>query len=258
MRNKIEIQLATTIPAQLVKALLDAHLELKDNFYQGRWRPSELEGGRFSEATIRVIQELSTGQHTSTDRTLPPFTEDYLKSIPNNAIAGTHASIKIHIPRALFTIYGIRNRRNVGHIGGDVNPNHADAYLIVSVCDWVLAELIRLTHNCPLPEAQDMVDDLVERKMPIIQDFNGFPKILKVGLSIPDRILILAYWTGRKGFDAKDLPKWMKPTTVGPISTALLRLVQDRLFLHREGNNCKITTSGIAYVEDKIGSVFTN
>ena len=257
MRNKIEAQLTTTIPAPLAKALLNAHLELKDNFYQGRWRPSELEGGRFSEAALRVIEELTTGAHTPIGDTLPSFNEDRLKSISSNATRGSHESLRLHIPRALFTIYGIRNRRDVGHLGGDVNPNHADAYLIVSVCDWVLAELIRLTFNCPLPEAQAMVDDLVERKMPIIQDFNGFPKILKTGLSIPKRILALAYWAGSKGVEVKDLQKWMKPTTTSSVSTAALRLEQDKAYIHRDGERYFITTSGIKYVEDKVGFVFT-
>lgn len=258
MRNKIEALLAATIPSPLVKALLDAHLEIKDNFYQGRFRASELEGGRFAEAAIRIVEELTTGKHTALGRALPAFDEDYLKRVSSVAKTGSHDSLRVHIPRALFSVYGIRNRRDVGHIGGDVNPNHADATLIVSVCDWVLVEFIRLTYNCSLSEAQSMVDDLVERKMPIIQDFSGFPKILKAGLSIPDRILVLAYWAGAKGVDIKDLQKWMKPTTATALSTALLRLERNKLFIHRDGSRCMITTSGNQYVEAEIGFVFMN
>src|SRR5438552_11239192 len=36
--------------------------------------------------------------------------------------------------------------------------------LFRSICDWVLAEFLRLTFNCSLVEAQRMVDNLVERK----------------------------------------------------------------------------------------------
>lgn len=253
MRNKIEAQLLPKIPQPLVRALLDAHMELKEQFYQERFRTSELEGGRFVEAALRIVQELTTGAHTVLGKTLPAFTEDYLKSIPNVAKAGTHASLTIHIPRALFTVYAIRNKRNVGHLGTDVNPNEADAYLTVAVCDWVLAELIRLHFHCPLAEAQAMVDDLVERRIPIVQDFDGFPKILRTKMSVPKKIMTIAYTKGHAGFDAKDLQSWLKPETPAVITTALKRLVDDKAFLHRVGDKCKVTASGLRFVEKNIG-----
>lgn len=253
MRNKIEAQLSTNIPKSLVQALLDAHLELKEQFYQEHFRPSELEGGRFVEAALRIVQELTSGTYTSTDKSLPAFTEDYLKKISNEAKPGTHASLRIHIPRALFTVYAIRNQRDVGHIGGDVNPNEADAYLIISVCDWVLAELIRLNFRCPVAEAQGIVDDLVERRIPIVQDFDGFPKILRTNLSLPQQIMTIAYTRGRQGFEVNDLLNWLKPAKPSAIRTALTRLVHDRSFLHRQEDKCLVTKSGLTFVEKNIG-----
>jgi hypothetical protein len=44
MRARIETFFAAQAPAPLVKALLDAYAELKDNFNFERFRPSELEG----------------------------------------------------------------------------------------------------------------------------------------------------------------------------------------------------------------------
>ncbi len=253
MRNKIEEQLSANIPKTLVMSLLDAHLELKEQFYQEHFRPSELEGGRFVEAALRIVQELTSSAHIPIGKSLPSFTEDYLKKISNDANTGTHASLRTHIPRALFTVYAFRNQRDVGHIGGDVNPNEADAYLIVAVCDWVLAELIRLNFHCPVAEAQRIVDDLVERRIPIIQNFDGFPKILRKNMSLPQQIMTIAYTHGSKGFEVSDLIIWLKPASATSIRTALTRLVQDRLFLHRQGDKCQITKSGLEYVEEHIG-----
>lgn len=253
MRDKIEAQLSTNLPKPLVQALLNAHLELKEQFYQEHFRPSELEGGRFVEAALRVIQELTSGSYTPIDKSLPAFNEDYLKKISNEAKPGTHASLRIHIPRALFTVYAIRNQRDVGHIGGDVNPNEADAYLIISVCDWVLAELIRLNFSCPVSEAQGIVDDLVERRIPIVQDFDGFPKILRTNLSLPQQIMTIAYTRGKQGFELTDLLSWLKPAKESAIKTALYRLVNERLFLHRQGDKFQVTKSGLNFVEENIG-----
>jgi hypothetical protein len=256
MRAKVEALLAAQAPAPLVKALLDAYADLKDNFNFEKFRPSELEGGRFAEAAIRIVQHLATGLHDPMARPLPRF-DNIVRALENVPGANAHESLRVHIPRALFTVYGVRNRRDVGHIGGDVNPNRADAYFVVAVCDWVLAELIRLTFNCPLVEAQGMVDNLVERKIPIIQDFGGFPKILRTDLTIPDRIMALAYRFGANGFSAGDLETWLKPVKRGPLGVALLRLDRDKAFLHRDGEQCCITTTGIRYVEKNMSFVLT-
>jgi hypothetical protein len=256
MRAKIETSLAAQAPAPLVKALLDAYAELKDNFNFERFRPSELEGGRFAEAAVRIVQHLATGSHDPMGKPLPPF-DKIVAALEKVSAASAHDSLRIHIPRALWAVYGIRNRRDVGHIGGDVNPNRADAYFVVGLCDWVLAELIRLTFNCSLVEAQAMVDNLVERKVPIIQDFGGFPKILRTDLPIPDRILALAYRSGAGGVAVDDLQKWLRPARPGPISVALLRLDR-KAFLHRDGTRCFITLSGIRYVEENISFVLAS
>lgn len=256
MRTRVEASLAAQAPGPLVKALLDAYAELKDNFNFERFRPSELEGGRFAEAAIRIVQHLATASHDPLDKPLPPFDKIVaaLEKVPS---AVAHDSLRIHIPRALWAIYGVRNRRDVGHIGGDVNPNRADAYFVVALCDWVLAELIRLTFNCPLLEAQGMVDNLVERKIPIIQEFGSFPKILRTDLAIPDRILALAYRSGANGVAIDDLQKWLEPAKPGPVRVAVLRLDRKAL-LHRDDSRCFITLSGIRYVEENISFVLAS
>ncbi len=102
-----------------------------------------------------------------------------------------------------------------------------------------------------------MVDDLVERKIPIIQHFDGFPKILRTDLSIPDRIMALAYVSGARGVDIRELQRWLKPAKTSAVMVALLRLDRDKAFLHRDGDRCLITMSGLRYVEEHIGFVLT-
>jgi hypothetical protein len=256
MRAKIESSLSSNVPADIAKAMLDAHAELKENFYFEKFRPSELEGGRFAEAAIRVVQHLASGKHDPLGKPLPKFDKlvDDLSKLPS---ASAHDSLRIHIPRALWSIYGVRNRRNVGHVGGDVDPNRADAHFVMGVCDWVLAELIRLTFNCPLTEAQSIVDNLVERRIPIVQDIGGFPKILRTDLSIPDKIMALAYVKGAQGMEIKELQKWLKPAKPSAIMVAVLRLDRDRAFLHRSVDRCVITLSGNTYVEENISFVLS-
>lgn len=251
MRQLVEKILGSALPSELVKYLLDSYFEQKQNFYLGKFRPSELDAGRFTEAVIRNIEQLTSGQNTPLNKSLPSF-DKILARFEKLPTANFHESLRLHIPRALWSVYNIRNRRDVGHIGGDVNPNIADAYFVMSVCDWVLTEIIRILYNCPLEEAQALVDGLVERKIPLIQDFNGYLKILNTKLSTTEQILSILYYMGEKGVKIENLYNCLKHLKKSTISSTLSRLEHKYALIHRSNNMCWITNSGIRYVEEKI------
>jgi hypothetical protein len=75
-------------------------------------------------------------------------------------------SVRITIPRVLIALYEIRNNRGVGHVGGDVDPNHMDATFVHAAARWVVAELVRLFHDVDTATATSLVDALVERVVP--------------------------------------------------------------------------------------------
>ena len=54
------------------------------------------------------------------------------------------------------------NNRSVGHIGGDVDPNHMDAVAVLSMANWIMGELVRVYHALNVAEAQQLVDALAE------------------------------------------------------------------------------------------------
>jgi len=57
----------------------------------------------------------------------------------------------------------VRNNRNVGHVGGDVDPNHMDAVAVMSMSNWIMGEIVRVFHRLPTTsEAQQLVDALAE------------------------------------------------------------------------------------------------
>jgi len=58
------------------------------------------------------------------------------------------------IPRLLPVLYEIRNNRGVGHVGGDVDPNHMDAEAVQAMASWVMAELVRIFHGVKTEEAR--------------------------------------------------------------------------------------------------------
>ena len=53
-------------------------------------------------------------------------------------------------------------------VGGDVDPSYMDATTVLAMVAWVMAELVRVFHPTTVGEAQEIVDSIVERPVPVI------------------------------------------------------------------------------------------
>lgn len=252
MRAKIENVLKSSLPSPVVKNILDSYFDLKSNFYLNNHRSAQLEGGRFVESVVRALEHLAKGTHTPFSKSLDRFDKiiNEFQSLPTTV----NDSIRLHIPRALWVIYNFRNKRNVGHITDQIDTNLCDATLVTSICDWVLAELIRLNYNCSPAEAQNIVNDLVKRKVPLIEDFDDFPKILNPKLSVPKKILVILYEKGGGGATKENLNTWIK-TSKNNLNVALNDLENNRALIHKDGASYLITKRGIQFVEKEISFV---
>lgn len=248
MRGAIEAQLASTLDAKLVKELLDAHAEAKRNFYLGGLRLSAVEGGRFCEASFRLLQDITEGKHTALNKTLPR-TDDLILKLSNCDSSKFNDAVRLHIPRSLRLVYDIRNKRDTAHLSDGIDPNLQDATLVVTVIDWVLAELIRLYHNVPANTASKMVDGIVKRVAPVVQDFNGFLKILNPKLGVSDHCVVLLYQRGEDGATYEELEKWARPPMRANLKRALDTLVDKKDYAHFDGSRYMITRRGEQYVE---------
>ena len=189
--SKVSKDLKSRLPSELVDALLVSYDEIKQNYFLERHGPSELNGGKFCEACVRIIQhETDNGNYIpigTSVRNMIGVLRDF-ERIPTNQAT---ESYRIHIPRVLITMYNIRNKRGVGHLGGDVNPNFADSTLLATCADWVMAELFRIYYQCTLDEAQSIVDSLVQRKLVLVYDIEDVKRVLLSTMSHKNQTLVL-------------------------------------------------------------------
>jgi hypothetical protein len=126
------------LPKALREELLKSYQQIMSNYLERRWEPSELNGGKFCEATYSIIsgaikgsfpaKASKPGDMLSASRALEKETPD-----PNRV---GDRSLRILIPRVLPVLYEIRNNRGVGHLGGDVDPNHMDAEAVQAMATW--------------------------------------------------------------------------------------------------------------------------
>ncbi len=250
MLDELRQQLYQVFPPELVDELLDCYVELRRNYYLGKYRPSELEGGRFSEVVVRLLQHQTTGRFTPLGIRLPDFEAEVgrLRSLQTGQ---HHDSIRLHIPRSLQLILDVRNRRDVGHVSGDIDPNLPDATLVMTTANWVLTELLRLFYTSTLEEAQELVNEIVERRIPLVWEREGQLKVLNPKLSLRERTLALLYTRGPEGASDVDLATWLGVVNQKYFKKILRKLDLDVL-IHRSGGNSFITPLGEGWVEKNL------
>jgi hypothetical protein len=176
------------VPAGLRDPFLTEYQSIVQNFMERRWLPSELSGGRFSEIVYTILDGHAKGAYAAAPSKPGNFVQAYNK-LENNA--HVPRSFQILIPRMLPALYEVRNNRSVGHVGGDVDPNHMDSVAVLSMCNWIMGELVRVYHALSVQDAQKVVDALVEVRIPVVWS-DGFKKrVLNPSLKLPEQLLLL-------------------------------------------------------------------
>jgi hypothetical protein len=249
--NQIRNDLKRKYPAELVDALIDSYVEIKENFFLNHLEPAELNGGKFVEAAVRILQFVSNnGKYTPIGTTIND-TIGTLRKFEQNPDKTIFESYRINIPRNLCSIYNIRNKRGVGHLGGDVNPNLPDAILIVVCCDWVLAELFRINYACSLSEAQKIVDILVQRKNPLVYEFEDLKRVLNPKLSFKIQTLLLLANESPQRVELPSLVKWIEPTNITDYKRKVLKPMHEaRLIDCKDDYSSKILPPGQKFIEE--------
>lgn len=179
------------LPPGLREELLKAFDKIVTNYRESKWEPSELNGGKFCEVVYSILKGFVDG--TYPDKASKP--NDMVVACRQlEQASSTHPrSVRIHIPRMLLTLYEVRNNRGVGHVGGEVDPNHMDSAMVFYSARWVMAELIRIFHNVDVSVASAAVEALTEREIPLIWNVNGKKRILSGKFTMKEKVLLLLY-----------------------------------------------------------------
>src|ERR1051325_2220455 len=106
---------------------------------------------------------------------------------------------------------------------------------------------VRLQHKVSADEAQKIIDGLVTRKVPAVQDFDGFLKVLRPKGKVSEYVLLVLYERGTAGATYDEIWSWVRPKMRRNLRRALNDMVHKQAWLH-EANDCfKITKLGIGH-----------
>lgn len=247
--TQLEAALAS-IPNDLRKRLLRNYATVKSNALQPHHDAVGHQVGKLSEVLLRVLQHLLTGASTPLSTGLADFKGECekLERVPKAAGA---EGLRILMPRALAFLYTLRNKRDFGHVGGEVDANAIDALTSIRLADWCMCELVRVCHSVPLEDARLICDSIARREMPMTWSVLGRKRILNPTLSYREQTLLLLYAEVDTAIPAEDLFEWTEHSHRGTFNRDVLhKLHKGRLVeWDRETDMVMLSPTGTREVE---------
>lgn len=238
------------LPKRLREELLSAFGKIVENYAERRWEPAELNGGKLSEVVYSILKGYVDGKYPPRAKK-PSNMVKACQDLEQVPAADAPRSVRIQMPRMLIALYEVRNNRNVGHVGGDVDPNHMDAVGVLQMAKWIVAELVRVLHDLPVDEAADLVDALVEREIPVVwETASGKLRVLDPNMTMKDKALILLHRTAGSVAET-DLVDWVEHSNPSVFRRNVLRRAhRDRLVEYdQDAGTVEISPLGIEHVE---------
>ncbi len=245
------MKLLGLVPQSLEDELFEKYREIERNFRERRWEPAELNGGKLCEVAYCIIRGHADNSFPTKSHKPSNFYDACTKMEKEPGTLGR--SIRVQIPRMLISLYEIRNNRNVGHVGGDVDPNHMDAICVLHMAKWVVAELVRVFHGVTLAEATDLAEALSEREVALIWDTGSVRRVLDNSLTMLEKTLLLLFASTAPLGEAELLASLEHSNSSVYRRDVLRRAHADRLLEYDEdARTVRISPLGIRRVEEQI------
>lgn len=140
-------------------------------------------------------------------------------------------------------------------MGGDVNPNRMDAMLAYQATSWILAELIRIFHRVPLQNAQELVDSLTDRHVPLVWLLqSGKTRILNPSLSMRERMLVALYYQPTLAMSDSELVEVVEYSNPSAFRSNVLAKAHKLALIDYDSATRTATLSpiGVRWVEENI------
>lgn len=188
-KAQAELLLQASFAEKHVAALIRHFEAMTKHFQHEEWENCIAKSGKFVEAVLKALivfsgQTLATGKDFKADKAINTLT--------NLAAGSAHDTIRITIPRACRFVYEIASNRGGRHDPDEIDPNVMDANVVMGNCAWVVAEMIRHAQHgvVDTASAKKIVDSLVTRKYPVIEEVDGRTYFHLNSASAPDIALV--------------------------------------------------------------------
>lgn len=241
------------VPGLFRGRIVKSYLELKGRYSETKHDAAGVSAGKLCETVVRLIQHELTGSFTPFGQQINNMAKvcENFASMPE---AAGKASLRLVVPKAISLIYTLRNKRGIGHVGGDVDANAIDGATIARVADWIICELIRIYHKMSLEEAEALVTSLAERNVPDVWVVGAHRRVLRNDLGYPDKALLLIYASTDPAVLVEDLFEWTGYSGLAMFKSNVLKRLDKKnlIYYNAPEGSAVISPLGIKHVEETI------
>lgn len=241
-------QLSQSIDETLIEELLREYQDIINCFYIGDSVKILSASGRFVEIVLAIISYIHDKKIVNLNNISVESLYKKIIDLPKNN--GEEELIYLEIPRVARAIYTIRSKKRGAH-RKDLDPIIQDRIFIKAGADWIMSSFIFLYHTKSDKEISILIDSLLEKKVPFIEEFDDKGiVVLKKGIDFKWTILLILYHFSRF-VDKRELKKLSKPKYPQILDTSI-RALEDDKYIFVDKSEIKITKLGIQKIEKDI------
>lgn len=227
---------------EIGSSLAATYNSIAQHFMLRRWKYLGLDAGHFVEAARRFIELKLFGEATPVAKNLTNFDEAALNSYIK---AKGEDAYRILIPRTLWSLYALRNKRSIGHLGA-VPASEIDATLLLNGAKWVLSEIVRLESTISATETRDLVTSIISRQQPAIWIENDIVRIMDNSLGAREKSLIALGFVGPMSEEkVRGIVRYKNATNFRKI----LKRLDEKNSISYSVDNCVISPTGLDEAE---------
>ncbi len=247
IKAKIIRILNLTFPSELTTSCLESFTAMLREYKKENWKYAGNESGQFIEVARRMIEFVTAAKYTPLSEQLPLFNENTIKLYEQNNVT-VDTSYRILIPRYLFAMYSVRNKRGIIH-KSNINPNYMDSTLLLNSAKWILAEFVRLSSNLPFEETTELIESLTEKEQSLFWNVENSTRILCPKMASSTKILCLLYY--KDGQTDTQLQTSIEYKNSTSFKSILKDLHKERKIEYINGN-CFLSPVGLKEAEETI------
>lgn len=237
------------IPNGLLDPLIQQFEEGLAEYRAGDWEKVGVKAGKFCEIAFTICQGHASGAFAAAPSKPRSMFHDCQKLEQHNRTKGR--SLCIQIPRVLMGLYELRNNRAIGHVSGEIDPNHMDAEYYLRGMKWIMAEFVRFFSKLPEEDSRAIVEAVTARTFQIVWQNGDVRRILDPSKSAEQKVLILAY-AENAPMPVADVLKWSEYSNGSRMRKTVLKGLHRRALIHfdSKADTVQILPTGQRHVEE--------
>jgi HEPN domain-containing protein len=139
------------------------------DYQQSEWDDANAKAGKFVEAVLKALVT-EAGETPASGKAFKAG--NILDTIDKRTVLPD--SLRLTIPRACRFVYEIASNRGARHDADEIEANEMDAKPVMTLCSWILAEMVSYSQRgMDLDEAKAVVDGLMRRRYPFMEIIDG-------------------------------------------------------------------------------------